>query len=99
MRSRKPHRGKRPLTPTRGWVLRDLTARMALVRFPKSSASVFSGAAKRRNRAGRVQETLQMCLGKSLRDLGLRRGRESVAEAVEKLVELKTMFEISFGIG
>jgi len=40
-----------------------------------------------------------MCLGKSLRDLGLRRGQKKVAEAVEKLVELKTMFEISFGIG
>jgi len=40
-----------------------------------------------------------MCLGKSLRDLGLQRGQKTVAEAVEKLVELKTMFEISFGIG
>jgi len=31
--------------------------------------------------------------------LGLQRGQKTVAEAVEKLVELKTMFEISFGIG
>jgi len=69
------------------------------VPLPESSASVFSEAAKTRNRAVRVQETLQMCLGKSLRDLGLQRGQKTVAEAVEKLVELKTMFEISFGIG
>ena len=33
---------------------------------------------------------------KSLRNLGLRDGSQNALQPVEKLVELKTMFEISF---
>jgi hypothetical protein len=40
-----------------------------------------------------------MCMGKSLRELGLRRRAEKWGWAVEKLVELKTIFEIAFGKG
>ena len=40
-----------------------------------------------------------MCLDKSLRELGLRLGQKKWARAVEKLVELKTIFEMDLGQG
>jgi len=44
-----------------------------------------------------IQETLEGFVGKFLRELGLRRGAEKRGWPVEKIVELKTVFEIARG--